>query len=58
MNKLILKWTDKENKHHEKEYDIRDQRAVNKARVWLIDNGALDVDIAIRVKPQEIEQNQ
>lgn len=58
MNTLILRWLDKENKRHEKQYDIKDQRAANKARLWLVDNGALEVDIAIViVKSPENKDN-
>lgn len=51
MNKLILKWKDKQGKNHEKEYD---HKTIRKAQKWLIDNGATEVDIAVRLpKPPE-----
>ena len=46
MNKLIVRWTDNKGEYREKEY--QDEKTARKARDWLIENGALDADIAIR----------
>lgn len=43
--KIILKWKDKQGKYHEKEYDAG---TVKKAKQWLIDNGATEVDVCFR----------
>lgn len=45
MNILVVRWSDKKGSH-KKEYT--DQRLAHKARKWLLDNGADDVDIAMR----------
>ena len=47
---IVLTWTDKEQKHHRKEYT--NERDAIKARKWLADNGADDTDLAIVVKPK------
>ena len=41
MNILVVRWSDKKGSH-KKEYT--DQRIAYKARKWLLDNGADDVD--------------
>ena len=45
MNKLILRWTDQDGKPQSKRYD--DEQSARKAKKWLLDRGALQVDIAI-----------
>ena len=50
MNTLILRWLDNEGKQQSKEYPAHESRQAHKAMKWLIDNGAKEVDLAIRVK--------
>lgn len=49
MNEIIVRWNDKDNKKHFKNYGTNMEQA-QKAQKWLSDNGALNIDIAIRVK--------
>ena len=46
--KYILSWRDKDNKPSSKVYD--DYTTVIKARKWLIDNGATEIDITVEMK--------
>lgn len=50
MNILVLKWTDSKGNHQAKEYPAHESRQAHKAMKWLIDNGAKEVDLAIRIK--------
>jgi hypothetical protein len=50
MNILVLRWLDNDGKQHTKEYPAHESRQARKAMKWLVDNGAKEVDLAIRVK--------
>lgn len=50
MNTLVLRWKDKDGKEHRKEYDARQSADVAKAKRWLLDNGAKDVDVAVKIE--------
>jgi len=50
--KFVVRWTDQDNKNHSKEYG--DGPAARKAKAWLIDRGALSVDIAVSIGSKEI----
>lgn len=50
MNILVLRWLDNNGKQHTKEYPAHESRQAHKAMKWLVDNGAKEVDLAIRVK--------
>jgi len=45
--KYILRWTDKSGKADKKIYD--DYSTIIKAKRWLLDNGAVDIDIAVQM---------
>ena len=45
---LKLSWKDKDGNEHSRTY--QDQREAYKAKKWLVDNGALDIDIAVVMK--------
>ena len=49
MYDLTLRWKDKDGKYHKKDYKEYNDAA--KARKWLVDNGADDVDIAVKYTP-------
>ena len=54
--KLVVRWNDKEGKSHRREYD--DEPKARKARDWLMENGASDVDIAISSnRGERVRQN-
>lgn len=48
MNILVLRWTDDKGNQQVKEYT--DEKQARKARDWLLEHGADDADIAIRLK--------
>ena len=48
MNTLILRWTDDKGNQQVKEYT--DEKQARKARDWLLEHGANDADIAIRLE--------
>ena len=48
MNILVLRWTDDKGNEQTKEYT--DEPTARKAKAWLLEHGAKDVDIAIRLK--------
>ena len=48
MNTLILRWTDDKGNQQTKEY--MDEKQARKARDWLLEHGANDADIAIRLE--------
>ena len=50
MNVLVLRWLDNDGKRQTKEYPAHESRQAHKASKWLVDNGAKEVDLAIRVK--------
>lgn len=50
MNTLILRWLDNDGKQQQKEYPAHESRQAHKAMKWLVDNGAKEVDLAIRVQ--------
>lgn len=51
MNTLVLRWKDKDGEEHRKEYDSSQSADIEKAKRWLLDNGATDVDVAVVVQP-------
>lgn len=53
--KFVVRWTDKEGKNHSKTYG--DEPAARKAKTWLLDNGAVSVDIAIAMGDREYRSN-
>lgn len=50
---LKLSWQDKQGNKHSRIY--KDQREAYKAKQWLVDNGAVDIDIAIVKKSATIK---
>ena len=48
MNTLLLRWTDNKGNQQIKEYT--DEKQARKARDWLLEHGANDADIAIRLE--------
>lgn len=50
MNNLVVTWTDKDGKKQSKQYT--DQRLAYKARQWLLENGATEIDVAVVFKPK------
>lgn len=57
MNTLVLSWKDKDGNEHSREYKPSQASEVEKARHWLINQGADDIDVAIRVdKPKKQEE--
>ena len=48
MNTLNLRWTDDKGNQQVKEYT--DEKQARKARDWLLEHGADDADIAVRVQ--------
>lgn len=48
---FVVRWTDAEGKNHSKSYD--DERAARKAKEWLLDNGAVSVDVAVSMNGRE-----
>ena len=48
MKTLLLRWTDDKGVDHSKEYI--DEREARKAKTWLLENGADNVDIAIQLQ--------
>ncbi len=53
-NNLKLRWKDKNGKEYERIYT--DKREAEKAKKWLLDNHAMEVDIAVVFKPKHIEE--
>ncbi len=52
---FVVRWTDKDGKHHSKQYS--DEPAAKKAKAWLVDNGADSIDIAVAVGKKEYRTN-
>ena len=50
--KFNVRWTDSDNKEHSKVYD--DEPTARKAKKWLIEQGALSVDIAVRINNKDV----
>lgn len=48
---FVVRWTDAEGKNHSKSYD--DEPAARKAKQWLLDNGAVSVDVAVSMNGRE-----
>jgi len=48
MKTLLLRWTDDKGNQQVKEYT--DEPTARKARDWLLEHGATNVDIAIRLE--------
>lgn len=49
--KLIVRWTDKDGDNHRKEYT--DEKQARKAKAWLEEHGATNVDVAVRIGNRE-----
>lgn len=52
---FTVRWTDKEGMNHSKTYG--DEPAAKKAKQWLLDNGAVSVDIAVAIGTKEYRSN-
>lgn len=48
-HKLVLKWKDQDGKDHSREYEANQASEVEKARRWLVERGAIDIDVAVRL---------
>lgn len=48
MLKFVVRW-EQDGKTHRKEYD--DEKTAKKAKAWLIERGAQNIDIAVRQVP-------
>ena len=46
-HKFVVRWTDAAGKNHSKEYES--EPAAKKAKQWLLDQGAVSVDIAVSI---------
>lgn len=53
--KFVVRWTDRDGKNHSKEYG--DDPSARKAKQWLLDNGALSVDVAVSMGKREYPAN-
>lgn len=53
--KFVVRWTDQDGKHHSKEYG--DDPAARKAKAWLLERGAISVDIAVSMGTKEFRSN-
>lgn len=51
--KFVVRWTDQEGKNYSKEYP--NDPAARKAKAWLIERGAVSVDIAVSIKGKEMQ---
>lgn len=49
---FVVRWEDKNGKQHRREYTT--ETDARKAKQWLLDNGALSVDIAIRINDKTV----
>lgn len=49
---FIVRWQGKDGAQHTKRYP--DEAAARRAKQWLLDNGALSVDIAIRINDKTV----
>lgn len=54
INNLKLRWKDKSGKEYSRIYT--DKREAEKAKKWLLDNHAVEVDIAVVFEPKHIEE--
>ena len=50
--RFIVRWTDSDNKEHLKIYG--DETTARKAKKWLIEQGVLSVDIAVRINDKGV----
>ena len=51
--KFVVRWTDNESKNHSKEYpNVPEAR---KAKAWLLERGAVSVDIAVSLQGREMK---
>lgn len=48
MNKLILRWKDEQGNEQSKEYQANQSTEAEKARRWLANNGAVDIDLSFK----------
>lgn len=53
--KFVVRWTDQDGKNHSKEYG--DDPAARKAKAWLLERGAVSVDIAVSMGSKEFRSN-
>lgn len=51
--KYVVRWTDADDKHHRKEYS--EEKEARRARDWLTDNGARQVDVAVSIGDREMK---
>ena len=51
---FIVRWND-EGKAHSRIYD--DENVARKAKKWLMENGAQNVDIAVRINKKQTEED-
>lgn len=49
---FILRWEDSRGTHHSKQYTA--EADARKARKWLLENGAVSVDIAVRINNKTV----
>lgn len=49
---FVVRWQEKDGTQHTKRYP--DEAAARRAKQWLLDNGALSVDIAIRINDKTV----
>ena len=51
---FIVRWND-EGKVHSRAYD--DENVARKAKKWLMENGAQNIDIAVRINKKQAEED-
>lgn len=53
--KFVVRWTDTDGKNHSKDYG--DEPSARKAKAWLLERGAVSVDIAVSMGDREFRSN-
>lgn len=51
---FIVRWNDVGGKAHSRIYD--DENVARKAKKWLMENGAQNIDIAVRINKKQTEE--
>ena len=51
---FIVRWNDGGEKAHSRIYD--DENVARKAKKWLMENGAQNIDIAVRINKKQTEE--